>query len=188
MKLSTPLGNVVQLHVLIKALATLNLIEIWCSCLCMNLKKKNQNEKSDFRKSLLFLSTEVPVLSNMESGGQCSHVQIQKEKGWKIQTFSIQIGKLLKQKIILMKLQNCQENSKCPSDPPPPNRNFFWKRHVNYIYKKLDQTNELYIGLSYLKRSTFIKVTCTRVWRNYFKVHEGILYFNFCCFDYNITW
>lgn len=76
MKLSTPLGNVVQLHVLIKALATLNLIEIWCSCLCMNLKKKNQNEKSDFRKSLLFLSTEVPVLSNMESGGQCSHVQI----------------------------------------------------------------------------------------------------------------
>lgn len=38
--------------------------------------KKNQNEKSDFWKSLLFLSTEVPVLSNMESGGQCSHVQI----------------------------------------------------------------------------------------------------------------
>lgn len=74
MKLSTPLGNVVQLHVLIKALATLNLIEIWCSCLCMNLKKKNQNEKSDFRKSLLFLSTEVPVLSNTESGGQCSHM------------------------------------------------------------------------------------------------------------------
>lgn len=48
MKLSTPLGNVVQLHVLIKALATLNLIEIWCSCLCMNLKKKFRMKKVIF--------------------------------------------------------------------------------------------------------------------------------------------
>lgn len=48
MKLSTPLGNCVQLHVLIKALATLNLIEIWCSCLCMNLKKKIRMKKVIF--------------------------------------------------------------------------------------------------------------------------------------------
>lgn len=46
-------------------------------------------------------------------------------------------------KIILMKLQNCQENSNLlnshgkiknvPQTPPPPNRIFFWKRHVSYI-------------------------------------------------------